>query len=356
MVADNQDSEQVKVDDKYLERFVRQAFRAPNGEQNDAVHKLVESLATKCGQHAVCFEDQLRGLAHLGQLSETLECVVVANLITEHFDSMVSKERMKKPVRSFFFALSGSLQAMEAMCVNYGVCSALVLTMTFANFGVLGKDDWTEFMINVMMDTRDCWSLSTCPGGGNICLRAAHLVADEPWTNLSTEVPPLDCCRAVVQCGKDSLFRADMAFTLGNGAGSACLLLVVLFSSWLYIAIYATKVNRNRWVEVRKLTKRLSGEFFLLQVTFLVGIVFAGVGIGAVMTIKVTTETMSWVTYFLTYIMMVFLAYMLLKIIWEILMINRYVDKARKKRLEMSLSPLNPDATLFPCDGDRQIV
>ena len=37
-------------------------------------------------------------------------------------------------------------------------------------------------------------------------------------------------------------------------------------------------------------------------------------------------------------------------------MINRYVDKARKKRLEMSLSPLNPDATLFPCDGDRQIV
>ena len=49
----------------------------------------------------------------------------------------------------------------------------------------------------------------------------------------------------------------------------------VLFSSWLYIAIYATKVNRNRWSEVRKLTKRLSGEFLLLQVTFLLGIIFA---------------------------------------------------------------------------------
>ena len=83
MGANNQVPEQVKVDDQYLERFVRQAFRTPNG-QDGAVHKLVKSLATKCEEHAVCFEDQLRGQAHLGQLSEPLECVVVANLITEH--------------------------------------------------------------------------------------------------------------------------------------------------------------------------------------------------------------------------------------------------------------------------------
>ena len=31
--------------------------------------------------------------------------------------------------------------------------------------------------------------------------------------------------------------------------------------------------------------------------------------------------------------MMGFLAFMLVKIIWEILMINRFVDKTRKKRL-----------------------
>merc|ERR1740130_1648532 len=196
-----------------------------------------------------------------------------------------------------------------------------------------------------MMDTKDCWSLSTCPEGSSklVCLRAAHLVADEPWTNLSTQVPPLDCCNAVVQCGKDSLFYADLAFTLGNGAGSACLLLVVLFSSWLYIAIYATKVNRSRWAEVRKLTKRMSGEFFLLQVTFLVGIVFAGCGIGAVMTIKVSSEDMSWFTYFVTFAMMGFLFFMLVKIIWEILMINRFVDKTRKKRLDASHAPRTLD-------------
>jgi hypothetical protein len=334
-----------QVDAKYLETFVRQALRAPNGERDSDADELVKRLAAKCKEHAVFFEDQLKGLAHLGQLSDTLECVVVANLITEHFDSEVSEERKKKPLRSFFFALAGSLQAMEAMCVNYGVCSALVLTMTFANFGVVVKDDWDAFMINIMMDSRDCWSLSTCPEGSDklVCLRAVHLVADEPWTNLSTQAPPLDCCNAVVECGKDSLFYTDLAFTTGNGAGSACLLLVVLFSSWLYIAIYATKANRGRWEEVRKLTKRMSGEFFLLQVTFLIGIVFAGCGIGAVMTIKVTTEAMSWLTWIVAFAMMSFLFFMLVKIIWEILMINRFVDKTRKKRLSASLAPRTLD-------------
>ena len=108
----------------------------------------------------------------------------------------------------------------------------------------------------------------------------------------------------------------------------------MLFSSWLYIAIYATKVNRNRWSEVRKLTKRLSGEFLLLQVTFLLGIIFAGTGIGAVMTIKVTDDDMSWVTFLLSWAMMLLMVYMLFQIIREVLMINRFVDKVRKERTE----------------------
>ena len=259
MSAVAQDAEKVAVDEGYLEHFARQALRAPKGEQEDAVRKLVESLIAKCQENAVFFEDQMKGLALLGQLNDVLGSIVIANLITERFDGQVSQERKKKPLRSFFFALAGSLQAMEAMCVNYGVCSALVLTMTFANFGAIGKGDWDAYMVNVMMDGRDCWGLHTCPNGGDICLRAAHLIADEPWMNLSTQAPPMDCCREVLQCGKDSLWMTNMCFTLGNGGGSACLLLVVtslrhlhhtcaagcapprpplasqvLFSSWLY--------------------------------------------------------------------------------------------------------------------------
>ena len=70
-----------QVNAKYLETFVRQALRAPQGERDSDADELVKRLVAKCKEHAVFFEDQLKGLAHLGQLSDTLECVVVANLI-----------------------------------------------------------------------------------------------------------------------------------------------------------------------------------------------------------------------------------------------------------------------------------
>ena len=64
------------------------------------------------------------------------------------------------------------------------------------------------------------------------------------------------------------------------------------------------------------------------------GIIFAGFGIGAVMTIKVTDEDMSWVTFLLSVAMMLLMVYMLFQIIREVLMINRFVDKVRKERTE----------------------
>ena len=67
---------------------------------------------------------------------------------------------------------------------------------------------------------------------------------------------------------------------------------------------------------------------------FLLGIIFAGFGIGAVMTIKVTDEDMSWVTFLLSWAMMLLMVYMLFQIIREVLMINRFVDKVRKERTE----------------------
>ena len=82
MSAVAQDAEKVAVDEGYLEHFARQALRAPKGEQEDAVRKLVESLIAKCQENAVFFEDQLKGLALLGQLNDVLGCIVIANLIT----------------------------------------------------------------------------------------------------------------------------------------------------------------------------------------------------------------------------------------------------------------------------------
>ena len=43
---------------KYLETVVRQALRAPQGEQDSDADELVNRLAAKCKEHAVFFEDQ----------------------------------------------------------------------------------------------------------------------------------------------------------------------------------------------------------------------------------------------------------------------------------------------------------
>ena len=316
------------VDEQYLEHYVRQAIRARPGEQNDAVLQLVQSLRAKCKENAVFYEDQLQSLSHLGKLNDVLGCVMVSSLITEEFDNRVAIKRSKKPIRSWFYSLAGSLQAMEAMCVNYGVCSALVLTMTFANFGSITNDDWDEYMINVQVPAKGCLSSSTC-ADNSICKRALHLVVAEPWTNLSATDPPMACCNEVIQCAEDALFWTDLGYTLGNGGGSACLLLDVLFSSWLYIALYATKVNRNRWLEVKRLTSRLNGEFLILQGTFVVGMVLAGIGNANVMIVKVTDDKMSWVSFGISMVSGLLFIFMLSKICIEITKVNSFVDKLR---------------------------
>ena len=56
------------------------------------------------------------------------------------------------------------------------------------------------------------------------------------------------------------------------------LLLVVLYTSWLYISINATKVNKARWSEAKLLTKSLSGHFVVLQIFFIGGIFLAYLG------------------------------------------------------------------------------
>jgi len=52
------------------------------------------------------------------------------------------------------------------------------------------------------------------------------------------------------------------------------------------------------------------------------------------MTIKVTDDDMSWVTFLLSWAMMLLMVYMLFQIIREVLMIKRFVDKVRKERTE----------------------
>ena len=143
-----------------------------------------------------------------------------------------------------------------------------------------------------------------------------------------------ECCIGTLKCIADASFGVELAFSIGNGAGTAVLLLVVLFSSWLYITLNATKANTNRYREARALSERLRQEFLALQFLFSIGMILAYFGIGAVMTMKVTTRSQSWFLMFLTIIMATATAGFALKCLWEILHINKAVDKMRVDKVK----------------------
>ena len=119
-------------------------------------------------------------------------------------------------------------------------------------------------------------------------------------------------------------------FTLGNGGGSAALLLTVLYTSWLYIALHATKANRDRYEEQKMLTHTLRQEFLALHLLFLVGIVSAFSGIIAVMTIKVTTIFLSWLVWLIALAGSALAVYILVKCIYEVYKINGKIDHFRE--------------------------
>ena len=83
-----------------------------------------------------------------------LQSIGVAQAIEEYFDKDVAEERRKKKFASFWLSLSGNIPAMESTCVNYGLVSALILTMTFANFSSITAEDWQEYFLVCISETR----------------------------------------------------------------------------------------------------------------------------------------------------------------------------------------------------------
>ena len=274
---------------------------------NDLAKVLLEQLHG----HGIYYLAQLQALSMHGQLADVLDCVGVSMQITETFDRLAARNRRKHKVISFLMSLSGNLASMEAMCVNYGLAAALVLTMTFANFGSITHEDWMEYRRNVALHTPKCQALgeTNCAPEGiqksdNImldysrpafCMEALNTLIDDPAANLTGTDE--ECCIEVVKCIADKGFEVELFFGFGNGGGTAVLLLVVLFTSWLFISLNATKANINRYAEASVLRDRLRQEFLVLQLLFSIGMIFAFAGMGSVMVLKSETYGISWMLY-----------------------------------------------------------
>ena len=121
---------------------------------------------------------------------------------------------------------------------------------------------------------------------GTYCQMALQTLIANPAANLtSTE---MECCIPVVQCAALYSWNMEFMFTLGCGGGAGLMLLVVLFSSWLFIALHASKANSNRYAEGKLITLRFRQEFAFLHLIFFLGVCLSFIGIMAVMSLKVT--------------------------------------------------------------------
>ena len=304
---------------------------------------LAKGLLEKLHGHGIYYLAQLQALSMHGQLADVLGCVGVSMQITETFDRLSARNRRKHKVISFLMSLSGNLASMEAMCVNYGLAAALVLTMTFANFGSITHEDWMEYRRNVALHTPKCQALgeTNCAPEGiqksdNImldysrpafCLTALNTLIEDPAANLTGTDE--ECCIEVVKCIADKGFEVELFFGFGNGGGTAILLLVVLFTSWLFISLNATKANINRYAEASVLRDRLRQEFLVLQLLFSIGMIFAFAGMGAVMVLKAETYGISWMLYIIFICALFCSVGFALKTLWEIFHINREIDIMR---------------------------
>jgi ABC-type transport system involved in cytochrome bd biosynthesis fused ATPase/permease subunit len=107
------------------------------------------------------------------------------------------------------------------------------------------------------------------------------------------------------------------------------MLLVLLFSSWLYIALHGSSANRERYEEAELLRERFRQEFLLLHTLFLGGVFCTFVGLIAVMSLKVSTLFLSWLAWGITFGSGVCAFALFLKLPWEVYYLNQTIDKVR---------------------------
>jgi len=324
----------------WLQEFVAIRQELAPGQEAGKVLKDAEKLLEALNSQGIFSVLHLESITMNGKLNDVIECAGYSEVISEYFDRIVAKKRRKTRFWSFIMSLAGDFQAMETVCVNYGVASALLLTMTFANFAEIGMDSWNHYRYLALTD-EGCQNIahSACNNETMMvksplawrkyyCTATYRQIEEDPFLNL--EGTPDECCLEAISCAMQMSWNMEFMFAFGNGGGSIALLLTVLYTSWLYIALHSTKANRDRFEEAKMLTMALRQEFFALHLLFLVGIALAFVGIIAVMTMKTTTRGLSWLVFVLSICGSIMAVYILIKCIYKVFKINQKVDAHRE--------------------------
>lgn len=311
-------------------------------EQSEELsEKLLESLAN----HAIYSHKQLEDVAMQAGgvvlLQEILECKGAAEAISKYYDNLNAlRESFEPKWKSIQLALTGELESMDAFLMNFGLAAALIGGAAMSNFTSITKDDWLAYLPLALVE-KGCQAKAKALCGDEAkspnqlgweplyCQEAVELLIETPTMDLTSN-PDLSCCMEALECAKTSKWNLECAYTIGCGGASAAMLLVVLFSAWIFIALHASSANRGRSEEANLLRDQFKDEFVIVHVLFLFGVIFGFVGIIAVISLKVGTLALSWTAWGITLCAAILAIILFVKCPLEVYWLNQTIDKKRE--------------------------
>ena len=312
--------------------------------------KLSLELRDRLFNHAIFTHKQLEDVAMqaggVALLYEILVCKGAAEAISKYYDNLKAlKESLAPKWKSIELALTGELESMDAFLMNIGLAAALIAGASISNFSSITKEDWLAYLPLALREEA-CQAKAKALCGDEVlspdhlgwaplyCLAAVDLLIETPHMDLMDtsaypDHPDLSCCIEALECAKISKWNLECAYTIGCGGASAAMLLVVLFSAWVYIALHASSANRERSEEAKLLRDQFKEEFVIVHVLFFFGVIFGFVGIIAVISLKVGTLALSWTAWGITLFAAILAIILFVKCPYEVYRLNQTIDTKR---------------------------
>jgi len=155
----------VRITATFFDDFINSRLHKEHADEEglqNTLSELKKTLLKRLEENGIFYEYQLRSVATQGTLNDVLECAQVSDAICEKFEKEANTPSTKSgkcgrtwhTFRLFLLSLSGHYDAMETTCANCGITAALLLTMTFANFGSITIDDWNSYLMLMLSGPR----------------------------------------------------------------------------------------------------------------------------------------------------------------------------------------------------------
>ena len=185
-----------------------------------------------------------------------------------------------------------NVKTMDVICTNYGVISALVLTMTVGCFSAT-PEDWATVGNSFATSNPNCTDTSAPP---------------------SCTDTPASYARWM-----------ELFFVMNNTCASMLLIMVILFSAWLHVAVHSVAGH----VEEALIVKQFRHEFFMLNALFMVAIVWSGFGLSNLIAIKCSTEALANITEVIFRCTGGVLLFAFVWLFWQVRFLSRRAKRAR---------------------------